>query len=118
MELGDLKIYQLAMRVGELVWQKTNSAEYIVKQTMSIQIIRSADSIAANISEGEGMFHYGDKKRFLYYARGSAFETKTWIEKLSCRNLIGSNESEEILILLNMLIKMINTTLYKLRNNS
>jgi len=37
------------------------------------------DSIAANLSEGFGRYHYKEKKNFSYYSIGSLYETKTWI---------------------------------------
>ena len=49
--------------------------------TIGKQLVRSADSIAANISEGFGRYHFKDSKRFYYISRGSLFETKTWLEK-------------------------------------
>jgi four helix bundle protein len=51
-------------------------------------LIKAADSIAANLSEGFGRFHYLETKNFGYYSRGSLFETKTWLTKAFNRNLI------------------------------
>jgi four helix bundle protein len=45
------------------------------KWGLAQQIRRSTVSIAANIAEGQGRFHYQDNVRFCYIARGSLEET-------------------------------------------
>lgn len=50
----------------------------------------------ANISEGFGRYHYKENKLFCYYARGSLYETITWLTKAINRKLIGNNKSKEI----------------------
>ena len=45
------------------------------KRTVGYQIIRSADSIAANIAEGYGRYSPKDKANFYRYSRGSFEET-------------------------------------------
>ncbi len=52
------------------------------------KLVRAADSIAANLSEGFGRYHYRESENFGYYSRGSLFETKTWLVKASNRKLI------------------------------
>ncbi|MBI9069594.1 MAG: four helix bundle protein [Salinivirgaceae bacterium] len=92
MNLEDLKVYQLSMVIGDKVWDIVNSWDYFIKDTIGKQIVRSADSIAANISEGFGRYHFKDSKKFLYYSRGSLYETKTWLTKAKNRNLISDKE--------------------------
>ena len=69
------------------------------------------DSIAANLSEGFGRYHYKEKKNFNYYSRGSLYETKTWIEKAKNRGLINeidfSNFKQDINFIGKMLSKYI-----------
>ena len=43
------------------------------------QIRRATSSITANIAEGWGRYHYGDKIRFYYQARGSNCEVQNFI---------------------------------------
>jgi len=91
MRLEDLEIYQLSMEVGEKIWSIVDKWNYFEKDTIGKQIIKATDSIAANISEGFGRFHYKESKQFNYYARGSLFETKTWLRKAYHRNLLSEN---------------------------
>jgi four helix bundle protein len=59
--------------------------------------VRAADSIAANISEGYGSYHFKESKNFGYYARGSLIETKTWIEKSKNRKLVTIEDYNELI---------------------
>ena len=96
MKLENLEIYQLSMETGEKIWTMVDRWDYLSKKTIGTQLIKAADSIAANISEGFGRFHYKEAKQFSYYARGSLFETKTWLTKANKRNLLKQSEYEQI----------------------
>ena len=58
------------------------------------QLVRAADSISANLAEGHGRYHFNDRLKYCYYARGSLEETKSWISKAIRRNLITTDISE------------------------
>lgn len=96
MNLDELKVYQIAQEFGECVWDAVKSWNYFEKDTIGKQLIRAADSIAANIAEGFGRFHFNENRLFCYYARGSIFETKAWLTKAFHRELI-SGEQYQIL---------------------
>lgn len=101
--LEEMEIYQRSMKIAENIYDRVIEWDTFLKSTIGSQLIRSCDSIAANISEGFGRFYYKDSKRFYYFARGSLFETKTWIEKSTNRKLISKQSSCEILNELNVL---------------
>ena len=88
MKLEELQVYQLSMEIAENIWTIVIKWNYFEKDTIGKQLVRSADSMAANLSEGFGRFHYKENKQFCYYSRGSLFETKTWLQKAFNRNLI------------------------------
>jgi four helix bundle protein len=56
MRLEELRVYQLSMNIAEEIWDITNNWDYFTKDTIGKQLVRSADSIAANLSEGFGRF--------------------------------------------------------------
>ena len=76
------------------VWQKSKAVAVavigLVKEmphdkgtdALGNQIIRSAASIPANIAEGYGRFADGAYRNHLSIARGSLFETQTWLDIL------------------------------------
>jgi four helix bundle protein len=80
MELEDLNIYTLAMELGETVWEITNDWNFFQKDTIGKQLVRSADSVSANISE-----RYG---RYSYKETINLYETKTWLTKAHNRCMI------------------------------
>lgn len=92
MKLEELQVYQLPMELGEKVWKIIEGWDYFTKDTIGKQLIRAIDSVAANISEGFGRYHFRDSKNFYYYSRGSLYETKTWLTKAKNRNLIGEED--------------------------
>ena len=106
--LEDFRAYNLAMEVGEEVWDEVVRWKYFDKDTVGKQFVRATDSIAANLSEGLGRYHFRESKNFSYYARGSLFETKTWMTKAQNRNLISTDKSKNILDKLEVLGRMIN----------
>ncbi len=90
--LVDLKVYQLAMEIGDDIWVLVSVWPHFAKDTLGKQITRSADSIALNIAEGYGRFHFKENKNFCYYARGSNMETKSALQKAKTRNLITDEQ--------------------------
>lgn len=92
MKLEELQVYQLSLEIAERIWDFINKWNYFEKDTIGKQLIRSVDSVSANLSEGFGRYYYKENKQFCYYARGSLFETKTWLKKAFSRKLIEENE--------------------------
>jgi len=117
MKLEELNVYKLSMEMAERIWEIVLKWDYFQKDTMGKQLVRAADSIAANLSEGFGRYHYKENVNFSYYSRGSLFETKTWLTKAHNRNLIPDDSFESFIteidnigIKLNNYIKTIGKT--------
>ncbi|WP_065814283.1 four helix bundle protein [Fibrella aestuarina] len=94
MGINELQVYQLAMTLGEHVWGIVANWDSFAKQTLGNQLVRAADSVAANISEGFGRYHYKENIRFCYIARGSRgslLETRTWLDKAQRRALLADD---------------------------
>ena len=108
MELEDLEIYNSSLKIGDEIWNIVSEWNYFEKDTVGKQLVRAIDSVSANISEGYGRFHYKDSKHFYYFARGSLYESKTWLVKAKNRNLIKSEVYEEIMAEINTLAIKLN----------
>lgn len=114
MKLEELQVYQIAMNVGERIWRIVSEWDYFSKDTVGKQLVRAADSMAADLSEGYGRFFYKENRQFCYYSRGSLHETKTWLRKAYNRSLIVeevfqsiSKDTDTLSVKLNNYIKTI-----------
>ncbi len=94
--LEELSIYRLADDFSDRVWDLVVKWDFFEKKTLGDQFVRAADSIAANIAEGYGRYFFGEYRVFLYYARGSLYECKLWLEKTRKRSLISDNLYQEM----------------------
>ena len=91
--------------------------DYFYKDTIGKQLVRSVDSIAANLSEGFGRYHFKENKQFCYFARGSLFETKTWIEKAHNARLFSNDEFNDFNETLNELSIKLNAYIKSIGRN-
>jgi four helix bundle protein len=77
--------------------------------SVGIQAVRAADSIGANIAEGWGRAPTADRRRFVLYARGSAYELEHWLHTATDRGLPLDaalvDDSREISRMLNGLLR-------------
>jgi len=92
MKLEDLEVYNLSMTLSDKVWDLVITWEYFAKDTLGKQWVRASDSVSANISEGFGRNTYRDSRSFYYIARGSLYESKTWLDKAKRRKLISEDD--------------------------
>lgn len=60
---------------------------------MGDQWVSVTDSVGANIAEGFGRFHYLDKNKFNYNARGSLLEAMHWTEIAAERKKLTLEEA-------------------------
>ena len=89
-----LDVYKLAEELSDMIWSAHDQWSTKAKNTLGYQIIRSSDSIAANIAEGYGRYTPADRKRFYLFARGSFEETKAWLRKAIRRKVIPTSDVE------------------------
>ncbi len=107
-DLADLKMMQDAEHLADAVWKMVISWSAFAKDTLGVQTVKAADSIGANIAESFGRFHYGEKLQFLYYARGSVFESRYWLNRALQRRLISSDMHQSYAELLTSIARQIN----------
>jgi len=92
MELKDLEIYKISRKLCAEAWKIYEKMNWQDKKTVGDQWISSIDSIGANLAEGFGRYHFLDKNRFNYNARGSLLEAIHWTELLEERNKLKPDE--------------------------
>ena len=91
-EIHELDVYKLSEDLSDLIWYSFDKWSVKAQNTIGYQIIRSSNSIAANLAEGYGRYTPADRKKFYLYARGSFEETKAWLRKLIRRKVIGESK--------------------------
>jgi four helix bundle protein len=84
----DLRVLKSAEEIADSVWKIVVQWDEFAKDVVGKQLTRAVDSIGANISEPFGRYHFGEKLQFLYYSRGSIFETKYWLNRTRVRELM------------------------------
>jgi len=94
LKVEDLDIYQISENLSGRIWVICTKWDYFAKDTIGKQLVRAADSVSANLAEGHGRYHFNDRLKYCYYARGSLEETKSWISKAMRRKLIATEISE------------------------
>lgn len=94
--------------VADVVWEVVALWESFQRETGGKQMMRAVDSFGANIAEGYGRFHYGEKLQFLYYARGSLYETKYWLNRGRPRNLFSEEIANDIAQKLSNIARQLN----------
>ena len=106
--LEDLRVLQDAEQVADGIWRQVVGWDAFARDVVGGQLARAADSIGANIAESFGRFHYGEKLQFLYYARGSLFEAKYWLNRALERHLMASERVQEYATRLTGLARQLN----------
>ena len=118
MELGKLDIYKLSLSLSDNIWYVYTNLKSDLKYNIGNQVIRSIDSIGANIAEGYGRFHYKDSLKFYYNARGSLWESKHWVYLLYKRQLIVKEKYENMMEELELLGRKLNGFIKNLKQRN
>jgi len=92
----NLRVYQLSEILADEIWTIVTNWKYFEKDTVGKQLVKSADSIGANISEGTGRGSFQDNRRFVKIARGSLYETQHWLRRAYKRDLLKEEEVNRI----------------------
>jgi len=88
----NLVVYQLAAKLSDVVWGVVKEWPRFERETVGRQLVRSADSVGANLAEGAGRGSEADNRRFVHIARGSLYETKHWLRRAWERELLAKSD--------------------------
>jgi four helix bundle protein len=114
--MEDLRVLKSAEGIADRIWDDVKGLGKFEREVLGNQLIRAVDSIGANIAEAYGRYHYGQKVQFLYYARGSLFESKYWLNRCRVRGLLSTQCSKNYEYQLSNLARQINAFVKSLRN--
>ena len=108
MELKKLIIYNEACDISDQTWEIVKTFNHFEKATIGKQLVRSIDSISANIAEGYDRYFYKENPLFCFYSRGSLIESIDWLDKCNRRNLIETEIVTDLIRRLESLHKSLN----------
>src|SRR5258705_5446598 len=91
-----LRVYQLSEKLADQIWKVVLGWNNFARDTVGKQVVRSADSVGANVSEGCGRGRFLDNKRFVRMARGSLNETQHWLRRAYKRNLLTMKQIDDL----------------------
>ncbi|GAB5520854.1 MAG: hypothetical protein RhofKO_31050 [Rhodothermales bacterium] len=113
-----LEVYQKAETLSNIVWDIVLYWDGFAKHALGKQLVRSTDSIVANIAESIGREPTTDRCHFIHMVRGSLYETQNWLRRAYSRDLLTDEQTDTIKPLLNALAPMLNAYLRALRSRS
>ncbi|MFZ1701485.1 MAG: four helix bundle protein [Pyrinomonadaceae bacterium] len=109
----NLDIYKISEQIADMIWDVVVRWDRLSQDTVGKQIVRSADSIGANISEGSGRGTPADNRRFLRMARGSLYETRHWLRRAHRRQLLSEENVSALTPLIAELTPKLNAYIKK-----
>jgi four helix bundle protein len=114
----NLRVYQLSENLANEIWFIVQKWDYFAKDTIGKQIVKWADSIGANIAEGNGRYNSQDNQRFIKIARGSLNETRHWLRLAYKRKLLNQEQINTIKPIIDELSPKLNAYLNSLKKKS
>ena len=114
----NLRVYQFSEELADEIWDIVLGWNNFAKDTVGRQMVRSADSVGANIAEGEGRGSFQDNRRFIKIARGSLQETQHWLRRAFKRNLLTKEQIEKLKPLIEKLSPSLNAYLRSIGENN
>ena len=106
-----LDVYRVSEKIADMIWDIVGGWPGFARDTVGKQIVRSADSIGANIAEGVGRGTHLDNKRFVRTGRGSLYETKHWLRRAYRRKLLTPRQVDALKPLVDELAPRLNAYL-------
>ena len=93
----NLEVWRDAMDLAVDIYRVTESFPKEEQFGVKSQLRRATTSIALNIAEGKGRYHDKEFVQFLYFARGSLYETITLLKLAMRLSYITQNQSHHAL---------------------
>ncbi len=92
----DLEVWQKGHQLVLAIYKITKDFPKEEQFGIISQLRRAAASITANIAEGFERYHFNDKTRFYYQARGSTAEVQNFLLLVKDLDFINTEVREEL----------------------
>lgn len=90
--IEETEIFQLFESFATWAWDRVAGWDSKAQMTIGTQLVRAADSINANLVEGDGRYSSADSLHFFVIARASAREARLWVDRAIRRGLIDPDD--------------------------
>lgn len=107
----NLRVYQLSETLADQVWKIVLDWDHLSKDTVGKQLVRSADSVGANLAEGSGRGSDTEYRRFIRISRGSLYETRHWLRRAYKRGLLTNEQIDSLTAVISELTPTLNAYL-------
>jgi four helix bundle protein len=91
-----LAAYQRSVELADQVHSVVARWGRLDQFSIGTQLLRSVDSVGANIAEACGRMHIADRRRLFVIARGSLFETEHWLSRAEARGLLPKSYGQDL----------------------
>lgn len=95
--IEEMAFFKQFVEVADRVWRIVSRWAPLAMDTVGKQLVRAIDRVGATLVEGDGRYSEAEAVHFFTIARGSARETRYWINRAAVRNLMTPDEANEIL---------------------
>ncbi len=96
LKAGQLWVVHTAEDLSHEIRQVVTAWTQFDRRHIGDQMIRSSDSVGANIVEGYGRLHSLDSLRFYSIARGSLEETISWLRRGERSGLLDQKKAKQL----------------------
>jgi four helix bundle protein len=114
--IEDLDVFKQIENIEDAIWAEVVGWNTLSIDTIGKQLIRSSDSVGANMVESDGRYHYKDILNFLYISRGSLKESRFWLRRAVKRKIITEERYKYFTDELTSVLKQLNSLITTRRN--
>jgi len=107
--IEETDVFKIFDKLSDEVWGFVMTWNPLAKDVVGKQLLRSLDSVGANLVEGDGRYSDGEAIHFFEYARGSAREARFWLKKAEKRGLVQSAIAKQVIDEVETGTKMLNS---------
>lgn len=108
MPIEETEVFRRFEEASDSIWDAVMLWKPFERDTTGKQLVRAADSVAANLVEGDGRYSDGDAIHFFVIARASAREACHWLQLATRRKLIDHAAGAKLVLDLQVASKGLN----------
>jgi four helix bundle protein len=112
----ELVVWQEARKFQLFIFKLTRSFPAEERFLLVDQLVRASRSIAANIAEGHGRYHFQEQIHFCRLSRGSRSEVLNHVYTALDCNYITKEKVKEVEDMATVLLKLLNGYIFFLKN--